>query len=182
TFPSPAPGPAYGSTMAAFNGTTTAENGTWNLYVVDDCQVDSGSVTSASVTITAAATTSFSTVGGPFTITDCCPAKAASLYPSPIAVSSVTGTISGMTVTLKGFTHTNSADVNALLVGPAGQKVVLMSDTGGAASSADITFAEAGSSLPATGAVTTGTYVPTDRPASCAGPTTPPFPAPAPAG
>src|SRR5207248_11670360 len=72
-------------------------------------------------------------------------------------------------------------DVNALLVGPTGLTTLLLSDTGGAASAADVTFAEAGGSVPATGAVTTGTYIPTDRAASCAGPTTPGFPSPAPA-
>jgi hypothetical protein len=36
--------------------------------------------------------------------------------------------------------------------------------------------------VPASGAVVTDTYLPTDRAAACAGPTTPPFPAGAPAG
>jgi hypothetical protein len=35
TFPSPAPGPPYATTLSAFD--STAPNGVWNLYVVDDC-------------------------------------------------------------------------------------------------------------------------------------------------
>ncbi|MGH7868721.1 MAG: hypothetical protein ACREP9_14095, partial [Candidatus Dormibacteraceae bacterium] len=40
------------------------------------------------------------------------------------------GTITKLTVTLNGFTHTFQSDVGALLVGPSGQKVVLMNNDG----------------------------------------------------
>lgn len=40
TYPAPAPGPAYGTTLAGFNG--TSPNGTWSLFVIDDAGIDVG--------------------------------------------------------------------------------------------------------------------------------------------
>jgi len=42
TFPSPAPGGPYGTTLSAFSGLDP--NGTWTLYVLDDEANDSGSI------------------------------------------------------------------------------------------------------------------------------------------
>lgn len=52
-------------------------------------------------------------------------------YPSNIAVSGVVGTVSKVTVTLKNMNHTFPDDIDVLLVGPGGQKILLMSDAGG---------------------------------------------------
>ncbi len=41
------------------------------------------------------------------------------------------GTISKVTVTLTNISHTFSDDIDVLLVGPGGQKFILMSDAGG---------------------------------------------------
>jgi subtilisin-like proprotein convertase family protein len=41
-FPAPAPASPYTYTLSAFNGDNP--NGTWNLYIVDDANVDSGSI------------------------------------------------------------------------------------------------------------------------------------------
>ena len=54
----------------------------------------------------------------------------ASVYPSQIAVSGMSGTVQKATVTFKGFAHQCPIDTDFLLVGPAGQSAILMSDAG----------------------------------------------------
>src|SRR6266516_1434084 len=49
-------------------------------------------------------------------------------YPSPIVVSGMTGSISNVTATFNGLTHATAGDVDALLVGPGGQSLILTSD------------------------------------------------------
>lgn len=90
---------------------------------------------------------------------------AATPFPSTLTVSGVTGTVSKVTVALNGFDHTWPADVDALLVGPGGQTVLLLSDAGGgnAVSSVNLTFDdEAATTLSETAAITSGTYKPTN--------------------
>jgi uncharacterized repeat protein (TIGR01451 family) len=91
---------------------------------------------------------------------------AASPYPSAIAVQTTTATITKVTVTIYGLTHARQNDLDILLVGPLGQKVLLMSDVGGSASVANVnlTFDDAAGVFLPTGAVliTTGTYKPTE--------------------
>jgi len=85
-------------------------------------------------------------------------------YPSTIAVSGTSGTITKITATLRGFTHTYTSDVDILLVGPGGQSVVLMSDTGSSTLSngLNLTFDDsAASSLPVS-ALSSGTFKPTN--------------------
>ncbi|HMP84148.1 MAG TPA: S8 family serine peptidase, partial [Verrucomicrobiota bacterium] len=55
----------------------------------------------------------------------------ASPFPSTISVNGVTGTVSKVTVTLRSLSHTFPDDLDILLVGPGGQKTLLMSDCGG---------------------------------------------------
>src|SRR5207248_1083216 len=84
-----------------------------------------------------------------------------------------------VTVTLKGLSHTYPDDLDVLLVGPGGQKVVLMSDAGGGIGINNVTLSfddAAASNLPDSSAIVSGTYKPTDF---VAGDT---FPSPAPAG
>ena len=50
SFPAPAPAPAGGSALSVFNGTNPA--GAWNLYIVDDEQYVTGSLTGWSLAIT----------------------------------------------------------------------------------------------------------------------------------
>jgi hypothetical protein len=52
-------------------------------------------------------------------------------YPSNITVSNLPGTITDVSVTLSNLSHTYPDALDVLLVGPGGQKVMLMSDAGG---------------------------------------------------
>jgi subtilisin-like proprotein convertase family protein len=87
-------------------------------------------------------------------------------YPSAIVVPATAGTITKVTVTIYGLTHARQNDLDILLVGPLGQKVLLMSDVGGGVSVANVnlTFDDAVTVFLPTSAVsiTTGTYKPTD--------------------
>jgi subtilisin-like proprotein convertase family protein len=97
-------------------------------------------------------------------------------YPSTIEVSGVTGTISKVTVQLFDFNHTWPDDVDVLLAGPGGQKLLLMSDVGGATDvvNVDLTFDDAAGSISTI--ILPGTFRPTTLiPGD-------PFPAPAPPG
>jgi subtilisin-like proprotein convertase family protein len=112
---------------------------------------------------------------GPITIQS---GGAATPYPSDILVSGVAGTVDAMTVTLSGLSHTWPTDVDILLVGPAGQNVILMSDTGGIVAVSGLTFVfddGAAQSL-STSPLTSGAY----RPTNLAGTGSDLFPAPAP--
>jgi subtilisin-like proprotein convertase family protein len=88
---------------------------------------------------------------GPVTINDNGPSFP---YPSNIFVAGASPYVVGVTVTLKNVTHTFDGDIEALLVGPAGQNLVLVSDAGTAAvSNLTVTLNDAaGSLLPVSGA------------------------------
>jgi subtilisin-like proprotein convertase family protein len=103
----------------------------------------------------------------------------ASPYPSGISVSGLTGTIVDVDVTLTNYNHTWPDDVDVLLVGPGGQTVLLMSDTGSSldVTGVTLTFDDgAASSLPDSTQIASGTYRPTNFEAVDT------FQAPAPAG
>lgn len=98
-------------------------------------------------------------------------------YPSTINVSGLVGTITRVTVKLVGYSHPTPTDVDALLVGPTGQAVVLMSDVGGSPDVVDIDLTlddQAVNSLFPVAPLITGTYRPTNLGASDN------YPAPAP--
>jgi len=102
-------------------------------------------------------------------------------YPSSINVSGLTGSVLKVTATLTGYSHGFSDDVDVLLVGPAGQKVLLMSDAGGggAPSNINLTFDDAAATAVPDGApIVSGTF----RPANYEGTASDVFAAPAPAG
>lgn len=99
-------------------------------------------------------------------------------YPSTINVSGFIGNIINMTVTISGMSHTYPDDIDVLLVGPGGQKVMLMSDVGGAVdiNGVQLIFNDSGATLPNSTAISSGTYKPTNSGSSD------PFNSPAPAG
>ncbi len=87
----------------------------------------------------------------------------ASPYPAPIAVSGMGGTVKKVVVSLNGLTHTYPDDLDILLVGPGGQKLLLLSDAGGgtAANNLTLTFDDAATGTIGTnGPMTTGTFKP----------------------
>ncbi len=90
---------------------------------------------------------------------------AASLYPSPITVSGVGTQLTGISVTLNGFSHFYPADVDILLVGPGGQNVMLMSDVGTFFPVNNLTFTfdnVSGTSMPSGAQLASGTFTPTN--------------------
>jgi uncharacterized repeat protein (TIGR01451 family) len=104
----------------------------------------------------------------------------ASVYPSLLIVSEIPGTVQKVTATLRGFSHSWPDDVDALLVGPAGQNVLLLSDCGGGSARNGITLNfndVAPAFVPDSAAIAPETYKPSNVDT-----TTDNFPAPAPAG
>jgi uncharacterized repeat protein (TIGR02543 family) len=99
-------------------------------------------------------------------------------YPSHIFIPSLPAAITKLTPSLENFSHTQTADLDLLLVGPTGAQIVPFSDVGGntgITSGADITLDDAAASaLPGSGGITSGTYKPTSPGGAD------PFPAPAP--
>jgi len=86
-------------------------------------------------------------------------------YPSPITVSELFGSITNVTVTISNLSHTVPDDLDILLVGPSGQRMLLMSDAGGsnAISSVRLTFSDDASAiLPDSGRIVNGAYRPTN--------------------
>ena len=101
----------------------------------------------------------------------------ASPYPSNISTSGFTGLITKVTVSLFGLTHTFPRDIDILLVGPAGQNIILMSDTGVNFNVTGINLVfddAAANSLPDFAQLVSGTFKPTNFFSPDA------FPAPAP--
>jgi subtilisin-like proprotein convertase family protein len=107
-------------------------------------------------------------------------AGVASPYPSNIAVSGITDPVTKVTVTVTGLSHTFPSDVDILLVGPGGQKFILVSDVIGGTDAVGVnwTFDSAAAAfIGSTGTPASGTFKPTNY-TTCQDP----FAAPAPAG
>jgi subtilisin-like proprotein convertase family protein len=117
------------------------------------------------------------------------PPTVAAPYPSSISVAELPGqAVTKVTITLYGFTHGFPSDVDILLVGPQGQKSILMANTGGqnkySVTNLSLTFDDdASSTLPIYTQLVSGTFKPTNGYASIGYTNLPfEFPLPAPAG
>lgn len=102
-------------------------------------------------------------------------------YSSNITVAGQTGVISNVTVSLNNFSHTFAADVSVLLVGPTGQKVLLLAQGGGgtASTGANVVFDDAAAQhISQTTAIVSGTFNPSNFAGSDGSDVV--FPAPAP--
>ena len=147
-------------------------------FQLQDGAANLGTVTFTFNTGTPGPTTTF----GPFTnaaaiaIPD---SGAATPYPSTITVAGVPTTGAVPKVTLTNINHTYADDIDVLLVGPTGQKFILMSDAGGSSDPVNVTYTfddAAASSLANNSLSPSGTYKPTNYDSGDT------FPAPAPAG
>jgi len=102
-------------------------------------------------------------------------------YPATITISGLTTPILDINVVINGLSHTFPSDIGILLVGPGGQKVVLMDGAGGFNPISNINLIfddEAASGLSSSAALSSGSFKPTnffptdtfDPPALAAGP------------
>ena len=155
------------------------QTGTMNLtFTATLSEPSTGAVTvnyaTADGTATSGGTTTTVTNAAPIAIPE---GGAASPYPSTITVPNGLGAVTKVRVTLHGFSHTWTDDVDVLLVGPNGQTSVLMSDVGSNSnvSGLTLTFDDAGPVL-TSAPLTAGTYRPTNLEGAEV------FPTPAPPG
>lgn len=73
--------------------------------------------------------------------------------------------ITDVNATLRNFSHLSPDDVDVLLVGPHGQRALLMSDVGGSHEASNLSLTlddEAAQALPDSGQLATGTFKPTN--------------------
>jgi subtilisin-like proprotein convertase family protein len=106
----------------------------------------------------------------------------AGLYPSPITVSGLCATVQDIYVPVNSISHTAPDDIDMLLVGPHGEKSILMSDTGGQTdvNNLTLTFDDFGiGTFTDNGAITQSNYY---KPADFDGGDGDAFPSPAPPG
>lgn len=99
-------------------------------------------------------------------------------YPATLRVTGITGTVSRVAVTLSNLFHTNPDHLDFLLVGPGGQSVLLLSDSGGTLDITNLTLRiddRAAATTPDSAQLVSGTFRPSNFDASDS------FPAPAPA-
>ena len=88
----------------------------------------------------------------------------ADLYPSPIAVTGMRGSIRDVNVRLNTFTATYPHDLQVLLVGPGGKTAILMAYVGGGSDISDVTLTLDDEASPWTqGPLLPGAYRPANK-------------------
>ncbi len=164
-FPAPAPAASANTTLAAaFNGIDP--NGTWSLYATDDFAVDLGTIGNGwtlSVTTSMSSATSF-TNGAAIFLNDS-PRNKATPYPSTIVSSGLSGAITDINITLTNVNHTFIDDVDIMLVGPTGKRMIIMSDVGGDPDLVGVNITiddQAAGAFPDAGPIATGSFRPTN--------------------
>src|SRR5215831_12936593 len=93
------------------------------------------------------------------------PVGPATPYPINIVVTGLSGPVIDLNVGLTGLTHGFVSDIGVLLVGPAGQSVVLFDGIGGSTAVTNVNLTlddQASGSLPCGSAVSSGTFKPTN--------------------
>jgi subtilisin-like proprotein convertase family protein len=121
SWPAPAPPGPHGVSLSDFNNEQA--NGTWSLYVADTQSDDVGDIEGG---------WSLSIETGPVdvAIPGTGTSGPANPYPATLSVSG-SGGITDLDVIIDGIWHERPEDLDMLLVGPHGQKVILMSDACG---------------------------------------------------
>ncbi len=93
----------------------------------------------------------------------------ASPYPSDIPVTGMAGLVTTVQVRFNGLTHSTLNDIDAMVVAPTGENLVVLSDIGDPtttlafANNATLTFSDSAAGPVPTGNVPTGTYRPTNN-------------------
>src|SRR5204862_6716682 len=132
---------ATGSSYTVF-GAQPTNAGNYNVVITNVA----GSVTSSVAVLTVNTQVNFASFTNPAAIT--IPLQGnATPYPSSINVSGFGANITKLTARINQLTHTYPDDIDVLLVGPGGQKAILMSYVGGAngVNGVNLTFDDAGS-------------------------------------
>ncbi|MFZ0545814.1 MAG: M36 family metallopeptidase [Candidatus Promineifilaceae bacterium] len=99
--------------------------------------------------------------GTPMTLPGTGTSGTASLYPSNIVVSGIDTSVTDVNLRLTDLSHTYPDDLDMLLVGPQGQNLIFMSDSGGSTDVVNIELViddSAGAPLPDATALSSGTY------------------------
>jgi subtilisin-like proprotein convertase family protein len=119
----------------------------------------------ATVTQTFTPTMTATCTPRPFSNTGIIPMNDGMMSSSAIGVSTMVGTVTRVTVDLKGISHSYPDDVDIMLVGPGGQNTILMSDAGGDGdiSNVNLTFDDAAETLPDEARLVSGTFKPTNH-------------------
>lgn len=84
-------------------------------------------------------------------------------YPSTINVAGAQGTVTGVTVSLRGLSHTFPSDLDMLLVAPDGRRMVILSDVGGSTgvTGLNLVLTDAASNALSSVSLSSGIYRPT---------------------